>query len=266
MEVLVVGAGSMGRWVADLLVTALSTGEFDSTPTVSFYDENTTVAEQAATETDGQAVASLSESPDEFYDVVAVAVPIPAATDAIAEHTPHARRAIFDVTGVMAGPVDALESQTTDQEWASVHPLFAPENEPGNVPVVTGTSGEILAAVWETLEQRGNTVFETTPTEHDEMMETVQARAHATILAYGLAGESVPERFQTAVSKHLDALVAQVAGGDPRVYADIQTAFDGTEDIATMAQRLADANRDEFDALYREIPPQDTHSPPEDNT
>lgn len=251
MDVLVVGAGAMGRWLGAVFASLDSPTTGQQSVSVTYYDRDSSVAEQAAAETGGRALASLDET---LFDVVGIAVPIPAVSDAIASHAGRARRAVLDVSGVMAGPAAALETHTTDQEWASLHPLFAPANEPGNVPVVLGNEGSILADLWATLEARGNTVFETTPAEHDDAMETVQARAHATILAYGLASESVPERFQTPVSRQLEALLTQVAGGDPRVYADIQEAFDGAADVAAAAETLANASGAEFETLYTGLP------------
>jgi prephenate dehydrogenase len=84
-------------------------------------------------------------------------------------------------------------------------------------------------------------------------METVQAAAHAAILAYGLAAEDVPEDFHTPVSEPLTELVGQVAGGTPSVYADIQAAFDGADRVADAAGELAAADRDQFLALYDQV-------------
>jgi prephenate dehydrogenase len=78
----------------------------------------------------------------------------------------------------------------------------------------------------------------------------VQAAAHAAVLAYGLAAGDVDERFHTNVSGPLAALVEQVAGGEPRVYADIQAAFDGAGDVAEAARQVADADREAFERLY----------------
>jgi prephenate dehydrogenase len=135
-------------------------------------------------------------------------------------------------------------------ERASLHPLFAPANEPGNVPAVFDRRGPAVETVVDALEDRGNDVFETTPAEHDRAMETVQARTHAAVLAFALAADDVPERLQTPISATLADLADQVTGGDGRVYADIQTAFDGADDVATAAAQLANANNEEFRQLY----------------
>jgi prephenate dehydrogenase len=152
----------------------------------------------------------------------------------------------------MTDPVAAMREHAPDRERVSLHPLFAPEGEPGNVPVVADAPGPVTDTVRETLESRGNHLFETTPAEHDEAMETVQARTHATILAYALAAEDVPERFHTPVSAGLADLVGRVTGGEARVYADIQATFDGADDVAAAAERVAETDGDAFESLYDE--------------
>lgn len=252
MEVLVVGAGSMGRWFGRVLTSSdgspSGSGKVDAW-SVTYFDPQQEVAEEAASETGGQAVSTVSGQ----YDVVCIAVPIPAATSAIKTHAGRAERAVLDITGTMGDPVEALSKHAPDVERCSVHPLFSPANEPGNVPVVVIQDGPVTAFVRETLRTRGNNVFETTPEEHDEAMKTVQSQAHAAILAYGLASDAVPARFQTSVSTELDSLVEQVTRGEARVYGDIQRAFGGAPDVAAGADTLASADREEFEQLYNGI-------------
>jgi prephenate dehydrogenase len=145
-----------------------------------------------------------------------------------------------------------MREHVPDCERASLHPLFAPANEPGNVPLVVDEGGPVVDTVRETLTASGNDCFETTPEEHDEAMETVQARTHAAVLAYGLAAEAVDERFHTPISAELDDLAGQVTDGEPRVYADIQAAFDGADDVAEAARRIAEADAEVFERLYAE--------------
>jgi prephenate dehydrogenase len=83
-------------------------------------------------------------------------------------------------------------------------------------------------------------------------METVQAGAHAAVLAYALAAGEVREEFATPVSTAMDDLVATVTGGTPRVYREIQETFPGAEAVADAARRVADAEGDAYDDLYRE--------------
>ena len=238
MNVLVVGAGAMGRWFA---------GAVDCE--VAFADANPEAAVDAAAEVGGRAVALET---DESFTAVCVAVPIPAAADAIEEHAGKAESALVDVTGVMAAPVAAMAEHAPDRERLSLHPLFAPANAPGNVAVVADDEGTTTGHLLSALRADGNRLVETTPAEHDEAMSTVQAGAHAAVLAFALAADPVPEGLRTPVYEQFADLVETVTNGDPRVYADIQSAFDGAEDVATAARRVADADPEAFERLYDE--------------
>jgi prephenate dehydrogenase len=242
MDFLVVGAGAMGRWFGRALRE-----DAPEPVSLAFADATRERAEEAARALDGRSVPTAM---NQQFDCVCIAVPIPAASGAIAEFAARADGAILDVTGTMAGPVEAMRAHAPDCERVSFHPLFAPGNEPGNVPLVADESGPVTAAVRTALSNRGNDLFETTPAEHDEAMETVQARTHAAVLAYALAAEDVDERFHTPISGGIQSLSEQVTGGDPHVYSDIQAAFDGAEDVADAARRLADADAGTFESLY----------------
>ena len=242
MNGLVVGAGEMGRWLADVLDDA----GFE----VAVADAEPAVAAAAADEIPG--VRAVAVDGAQHFDLVCVAVPIPAATEAIAAAAPRADRALLDVTGTMAGPVAAMREHAPDRERVSLHPLFAADAEPGNVAVVADAAGPVTDTVREALVERDNHLFETTADKHDRAMETVQARVHAAVLAYGLAAEDVPEEFHTPVSASLTELVGRVTGGDARVYADIQAAFDGAEEVAEAARRVAEADRETFQQLYED--------------
>jgi prephenate dehydrogenase len=241
MNTLVVGAGEMGGWFAEALVSDAS-----AAVDVVFCDRD----EAAARESARAVGATATAKPTGQFDLVCIAVPIPAATAAIQEYSDQAGEAIVDVTGTMQEPVEAMRTHAPDCQRASLHPLFSPANEPGNVPLVVDEGGPVIRSVREALDARGNDVFETTPAVHDEAMETVQARTHAAVLAFGLAATDVPERFQTPISQKLVTLAKRVTDGDGRVYADIQTAFEGASDVAEAADELADADAETFERLY----------------
>lgn len=237
METLVVGAGDMGRWFGRTVP-----GE------VAFLDVDPAAAEDAASALGGRAVPPDA---DVRFDVVCVAVPMRLTEAAIAEHAGRAREAIVDLSGVMAGPVEAMAEHAPDVERASFHPLFGPGNAPGRIAVVTAAGGPTLDRLQTALADAGNDLFETTPAEHDTAMETVQARTHAALLAFALAADDVPEPFGTPIYDRLESLVSEFLSGTPRVYADIQTSFDGAEDVADAAARVAEADPETFEDLYR---------------
>ena len=242
MELLVVGAGTMGRWFARTVDAE-----------VAFADRDPEAAAEAAAAVGGS-TAALDGT--EAFDVVAIAVPMSAVEDVIAEQAGRARHAILDVAGEMATPLDAMAEEAPGLERASLHPLFAPENAPGGVAVVVDAAGPEIDAVLADLEAAGNDLIATTPEEHDRSMESVQAAAHAAILAYGLAREPVPEGFATPVSAGLDELLEQVTIGDPGVYAEIQQRFEGADAVAEAAASIAAADPAALRELVAEARPE----------
>lgn len=238
MEVLIVGAGDVGRWFATVL---------DATVTVTDVDP-------AAAESAAGALGAKTVEPDtdDRFDVVVFAVPIPATVEAIEAHADKATAALVDLAGVMGKPVEAMARQAPDSERLSLHPLFAPENAPGRVAVVHDAPGQVTEAILEAIRGAGNELVETTPTEHDRAMKTVQAKAHAAVLAFALAADPVPDGFGTPVYDGLMALVEEVTDGNPRVYSDIQSAFDGADDVAESARRVAAADPETFERLFRD--------------
>ena len=244
MQVLVVGAGAMGRWAGRTLTSARAPA-FD----VAFADRSPTVASDAADAVGGRAVALDTT---ETFDAVCLAVPISAVAETVAAHADRASRAMVDVAGVMAAPIEAMRAHLPDRERVSLHPLFAPENAPGNVAVVRDAPGPVTDEVVDAVATAGNHTFETDPDEHDTAMETVQAGAHTAVLAYALSAADVREEFATPVSRELADLVETVTGGTPQVYREIQESFAGADAVADAARRIAAADADGFEQLYEE--------------
>lgn len=240
MDVLIVGAGTMGRWFGEVIGGPGTD--------VAFVDRDDEAAREAAAAVGGRAA---SRETTERFDLVCLAVPIPAVERVVELYAPLADRAIADVSGVMRAPVAAMEAHAPEREHVSLHPLFSPGNAPGNVPIVAD-EGPVAGWVRERLAAAGNGLVETTPEEHDAAMETIQTKAHAAVLAYALAADEVPDGFETPVSRGLDELVGTVTGGNPNVYADIQSTFPGADAVAEAAIDVAEADREEFEALYRE--------------
>lgn len=251
MDLLVVGAGTMGRWFARAAAGAAER--------VAFADVDAAAASAAADATaeaggyGPTAVDTVASPDDRRFDAVCVAVPMGAVEDAVVSWAPAARAAILDVAGVMGPPLAAMAEHAPARERVSLHPLFAPENEPGNVAVATGESGPVSDRLLAVLADRGNDLVETTAAAHDDAMATVQAGAHAAILAYGLAAEDVPDGLQTPVSASLADLLEAVVAGDPAVYADIQATYGGADAVAAAADRLAAADAEEFAAIYGDV-------------
>lgn len=238
MELLVVGAGEMGRWLADTVDCE-----------VAFTDADPAVAEDAAASRDARVVDPDTE---ETFEAVCLAVPMSVVADAVAEYAPRAESAIFDLSGHMADPLAAMADHAAGLQRASFHPLFAPPRVPGNVAVVTQADGALLEAIRAEMTAAGNTVFETTATEHDSAMEIVQAGAHTAVLAYALVADDIREEFATPVSAQLADVAATVTEGSPEVYSEIQSTFDGAAAVADAAERIAEADSEAFAELYSE--------------
>jgi prephenate dehydrogenase len=239
MDTLIVGAGEMGRWFGRLVGDP------------AFADRDPAAAEAAAAELGGDARAVSLDS-DEPFELVCIAVPIPAAAAAVREQAPRAERAVVDVTGVMEPVTAAMAEAAPGAERASLHPLFSAAGAPGNVAVAVEKAGPTTEWLRGRLREAGNELVDTTPEEHDDAMTTVQGRAHAAVLAFALAAEEVPEGLETPVYEELRALADRVTGNTARVYADIQDAFDGASDVARAANALAAAEGADFEALYED--------------
>ena len=240
MRVVIVGAGTIGQWFAT--VTA---GWLDPI----FLDIDQKRAETAAERYDGDVWTRDSVEP---APVVCTAVPLTNTTDVLAEYLPFAELAVIDLSGAMQSPLQVMNSAEQELERISLHPLFAPENAPGNIAAVIEEPGTVWSHCQQRLANAGNHVFETTPEEHDQAMETVQAKVHAAIMAYALAADPVDSAFHTPISEELDRLAKTVLTGSPRVYADIQTTFDGAESVAQAAADVARADNTVFvDIFYQ---------------
>ena len=240
MDTLIVGAGDVGRWFAEMVPWQ-----------VAFADIDRAAAEEAATAFgDRGSVAGLDE--ETAFDVVVVAVPMRVTEMTIEEQAKRATRAVIDLSGSMCEPLDAMAATAPGAERVSFHQLFAPEHGPGRIAYSVGSDGAVTREIREAFERAGNELVEIEPDIHDEAMGTIQGRAHAAILAFALAASEVPDELSTPVYDQLDQLVERVTGGSPGVYADIQARFDGASEIRDAADRLDRADRDTFEALYRD--------------
>lgn len=240
MDVLIVGAGDVGRWFGDLV---------DGAP--AFADVDRERAEGAAEDADPRSRAVALEGDDSF-GLVCIAVPLSVAPEVIEAQATRAQQAVVDLTGAMEAPLAAMARAAPARERVSFHPLFAPENAPGRVAVSTSAGGPATDRVRAWLEDAGNTLVDVDPTTHDEAMATVQGRAHAAILAFALAADDVPDGLETPVYEDLRTLVRRVTGGNASVYADIQATFGGADEVAAAATRLAESDAETFADLYED--------------
>lgn len=251
MEVLVVGAGEMGRWIARTLLQSFDVAFVDRDDAIAVAAAET-IQRDADHASHNRTVQAVTGDINATFSIVCLAVPITAIEPAIINYADRAEQAIFDITGVMQTPVEMMQAHCEHLERHSLHPLFAATNAPGNVAFVPDSPGPITNRIVDTVIEAGNHVFRTTPNEHDMAMQTVQASAHAAVLAYALAAADVRDEFATPVSRALDDIVATVTDGTPRVYQEIQTTFRGADEVASAARQIADADSETFNQLYTE--------------
>tara|TARA_A100001037_G_C15148859_1_gene637874 strand:- start:839 stop:1570 length:732 start_codon:yes stop_codon:yes gene_type:complete len=238
MKLLIVGAGSMGRWFASSVDAE-----------ITFLDVRSEIAQIAANEMG----AKMSEIDTvELFDVVCIAVPIPNVVEAISTYSKNATEVICDITGVMKTPIEAMKQYGNDIGRMSLHPLFGPENYPGRIASVMDENRPMAKKIIEDLEGAGNTLFTTTAEEHDEVMRTVQGMAHAAILSFALASQEVPNEFGTPIFDGLRELVKDMTNGNARVYSDIQEVFGGSTEIMKAAEKISSSNWEEFKRIYDE--------------
>lgn len=233
MNLLIVGAGTMGQWLGTAVQSV-----FDE---IAFIDEQKAVAREAADNVNARAI---DHRPGERFSAVGVAVPIPTVEVAIETHVEFAETAIFDVAGVMNPPASAMAEHAPELEHISLHPLFAPDSEPGRIAVNSAAPGPVTTRVLAVLAERGNTLIETTPEEHDDAMTTIQGAVHAALFSYALAVDRVPAELHTPLSETMVELARRLTAGDPDVYADIQATFGGASLVATAANQFAKTCKD----------------------
>lgn len=245
METLVVGAGAVGRWFAEC------------TPDdVAFADVDSAAAEAAAEEahrTQGRTARVVPLDTEESFGVVCIAVPLPETTAAIERYAPRAQTAVIDLTGQMVAPLRSMAAVAPARERASFHPLFAPRHAPGRVAAAQAAPGPATDRVTRWFEEAGNEIVTVEPDTHDEAMRTIQGRAHAAILAFGLAADPVPEKLTTPVYRDLHDLLGRIIDGESQVYADIQETFGGAGDVADAATEIQGMDRAGFATLFEEM-------------
>lgn len=240
MDVLIVGAGDVGRWFGELVEGAPAFADVDR--------ERAASAADAA----GPRARVVDLDGEESFGLVCIAVPLSVAGTVIEAQASRAQQAVIDLTGSMVGPLETMARVAPARERVSFHPLFAPEHAPGRVAVSTAAGGPATDRVSRWFEDAGNTLVDVDPATHDEAMQTVQGRAHAAILAFALAADDVPDGLETPVYEDLRSLVDRVTDGNPDVYADIQTTFGGAEEVADAAARIAESDPESFAALYED--------------
>ncbi|MFB6185283.1 MAG: prephenate dehydrogenase, partial [Halobacteriaceae archaeon] len=157
------------------------------------------------------------------------------------------------LTGKMKEPVSLMANIAPARERASLHPLFHPDNAPGQIAIAIQTQGPVIDRIQDTLTDQGYTFTEISPQDHDSAMKTIQGRTHAAILAFAMTADSVPDDLETPVYRRLRSLVIDILDNNPETYAEIQAEFDGADDIAQAAAEIASADVQQFIDIYTNV-------------
>lgn len=173
LSVLILGFGAFGQMAARALAAYLPVAVCD--PAASA---------QAAAATLGLRVVAPADAGG--FDVVLLAVPVPALGACLAGLAPHLRpgQVVVDVCSVKEGPAALMRALLPDQvEILASHPMFGPQSMPGNLsggrivicPLRGGRWRRIAAFLRRGL---GLRVIVTTPEEHDRHAALTQGLTH----------------------------------------------------------------------------------------
>jgi prephenate dehydrogenase len=162
---------------------------------------------------------------------------------------------LVDTLSVKTAMADAVHTELPGHPALGINPMFAPSLAMAGRPVATVVyhDGPQVDRFVAALRSWDAHVVPVGADEHDRITATTQALTHATVLAFGLALESLDPPAAadaTAPPPHmlLRALLARVASGAPEVYHDIQAANPYAADAR---HALRDA-LDELDAAATE--------------
>ncbi|TCN50451.1 prephenate dehydrogenase [Rhodococcus sp. SMB37] len=158
---------------------------------------------------------------------------------------------LVDTLSVKTAMADAVHSGLPDRAALGINPMFAPSLGMAGRPVtaVVYRDGPPVDRFVAALRRWDARVVPVGADEHDRVTATTQALTHATVLAFGLALDTLDPPAAadtTAPPPHmlLRALLARVASGVPEVYHDIQAA----NPYAAQARRALRSALDELDA------------------
>ncbi len=227
-RVLILGFGAFGRLIARHLRPHLCVAICDPDPVAR--------ADAGAL---GLSLADVAQAGD--FDLVVLAVPVPALGDCLCALAPHLRpgQMVMDVCSVKQGPADLMRRILPgDVGILGAHPMFGPQSMPGDLAggrvVLCPVRDGVGALRWRRIAAflrrvAGLRVIVTTPDEHDRHAALTQGLTHLLARAMadfrphplirtrsfdllaealGMVGADAPELFEavTQGNPHLDPL------------------------------------------------------------
>jgi len=204
-------------------------------------------------------------------DLCMLAVPIDLTAEVAAQVGPYLPSAcvLTDITSLKRMPLEAM-LRSHSGPVLGLHPLFGPATTTMDKQIVVVAPGRHVDQCQWLLDQLtvwGNVLVETSATEHDEIMEIVQALRHFATFAFGqfLRSRRVPILRTLELSSPIYrlelAMVGRLFAQDPELYAEI--VFATPERLAllkdfihSLQQNLAmveSGDKAEFVARFRKI-------------
>jgi prephenate dehydrogenase len=190
-------------------------------------------------------------------DMVILAVPVTALTEAISQLRPHLRQGaiVADVGSVKTGPARVMMEQLpSDVEILGTHPLFGPQSARNGLAghkitlcPIRGTSFRRIAAVLRRV--FGLKVFVTTPEEHDREAAVVQGVTHL-IAKVLVQMEPLPRRLTTASFDHLMQAVEMVRHDAPGVFHAIERENPFAAEVRSRFFALAETLRGQLESNH----------------
>jgi len=222
VRVAVIGAGAMGKWLANFAKQNL--GE------VTVADINSARAKDVASEL-GASAKPIKEAAA-HAELLLIAVPIsktPETVKSLAEISPK-NALLADVASVKGDVVDVMRKIKTNIELVSVHPLFGPGTVSiagKDIVVVPVKPGKRYSELKKRLVELGARVTEMDAEQHDRLMAIIQCMTHFVLLAYLTAIKSMKElklakEIRTPMFAALTSLAKAVLAGDPELYGELQ--------------------------------------------
>ncbi len=222
MKVAVIGAGEMGRWLADFAKKNL--GE------VTVNDVNAAKAEKVASEL-GVSAKPITEAAAQA-ELLLVAVPISKTPRVVESLAKLARKGtlLVDVASVKSEVVEAMREIEGDIELVSIHPLFGPgaaSVKGKDIVAIPVRPGKRYAELKKRLTDLGARVTEMDSEEHDRLMAIIQCMTHFVLIVYlnaikSMRGLKQAEKLRTPMFAALMGLAKAVLAGNPEVYGELQ--------------------------------------------
>ena len=221
MKVAVIGAGEMGRWLADF---SKCLGE------VTVSDISAAKASKVASEL--RIASKPAREAIQRADIVLIAVPIPKTPGVLKSAAKIARKGalLADVASVKSDAVNAMRGIKAEIELVSMHPLFGPgasslKNK--DIVVVPVRPGKLYKELKRALAKKGARITEMDEDTHDRVMAIVQCMSHFVLLAYmhsmkSVSGLKQADRLRTPIFSNLMNLAKASMTGNPDLYGELQ--------------------------------------------